>query len=80
MSVDASAHKRAEEELGDYLFSIINAARLYGLNPDTALNMTCDKFRKRFTYLEEQTLRQGRDLHDMTLEEMDKYWNEAKNM
>ena len=42
--------------------------------------MTCDKFRKRFTYLEEQTLRQGRDLHDMTFEEMDKYWNEAKNM
>ena len=69
---------RAEEELGDYLFSIINAARLYGLNPDTALNRTCDKFRRRFTYLEEQTIRKGEDLHNISLEKMNKIWDEAK--
>ena len=47
-----AAYVRAEEELGDFLFAVINAARLYGLNPDTALNRACDKFRRRFTYLE----------------------------
>lgn len=73
-----SAYYRAEEELGDYLFSIINAARLYGLNPDTALNRTCDKFRRRFTYLEEQTIRKGEDLHNISLEKMNKIWDEAK--
>lgn len=74
-----SAYYRAEGELGDYLFSVINAARLYGLNPDTALNRTCDKFRRRFTYLEEHTIRQGRSLHDMSLSEMDAIWDEAKS-
>ena len=71
----------SEEELGDFLFAVINAARLYGINPDTALNRACDKFRKfrrRFTYLEEQTLRKGRSLHDMTLAEMDAIWDEGK--
>ncbi len=68
----------AEGELGDLLFSIINAARLYDLNPDTALEQTCRKFRRRFTYLEERTIREGRSLKDMTLEEMDEIWNEAK--
>ena len=75
-----SARDRAEEELGDFLFSVVNAARLYGLNPDTALNRACDKFRRRFTYLEEQTIRKGRNLHDMTLAEMDEIWNEAKKL
>lgn len=73
-----SARDRAEEELGDFLFSVINAARLYGLNPDTALNRACDKFRRRFTYLEEHTIRQGRKLTDMTLAEMDEIWDEGK--
>lgn len=73
------AYYDAEEELGDVLFSMINAARLYGLNPDTALNRACDKFRRRFTYLEEQTIRKGRSLHDMTLAEMDAIWDEAKS-
>lgn len=68
----------SEEELGDFLFAVINAARLYGINPDTALNRACDKFRRRFTYLEEQTLRKGRSLHDMTLAEMDAIWDEGK--
>ncbi len=73
-----AAYDRAEEELGDFMFATINAARLYGIDPDTALNRACDKFRRRFTYLEENTIRQGRDLHDMTLEEMDAIWNEGK--
>ena len=73
-----SARDRAEEELGDFMFAVVNAARLYGLNPDTALNRACDKFRRRFTYLEEHTIRQGRNLTDMTLAEMDKIWDEAK--
>ena len=73
-----SARDRAEEELGDFMFAVINAARLYGLNPDTALNRACDKFRRRFTYLEESTIRKGRNLTDMTLAEMDAIWDEGK--
>ena len=72
------AYVRAEGELGDYLFAVVNAARLYGLNPDTALERTCAKFKRRFTYLEEHTIRQGRHLKDMTLAEMDAIWDEAK--
>ncbi len=77
--IPGSARDRAEEELGDFMFSVVNAARLYGLNPDTALNRACDKFRRRFTYLEEHTIRQGRNLSDMTLAEMDEIWDEAKS-
>ena len=73
-----SARDRAEEELGDFMFAVINAARLYGLNPDTALNRAWDKFRRRFTYLEENTIRKGRNLTDMTLAEMDAIWDEGK--
>ena len=73
-----AAYDRAEGELGDYLFAVVNAARLYGLNPDTALERTCAKFRRRFTYLEEHTIRQGRNLKDMSLAEMDALWDEAK--
>jgi len=73
-----AAYERAEEELGDFMFATVNAARLYGIDPDTALNKACDKFRRRFTYLEENTIRQGRDLHDMTLAEMDAIWDEGK--
>ena len=72
------ARVRAEGELGDVLFSIINAARLYGLDPEVALGRTCEKFRRRFTYLEDHTLREGRLLTDMTLAEMDAIWDEAK--
>ena len=60
------------------MFAVINAARLYCLNPDTALNRACDKFRRRFTYLEENTIRKGRNLTDMTLAEMDAIWDEGK--
>lgn len=70
----------AEKELGDLMFSVINAARLYDLNPDSALEATCKKFRRRFTYLEEHTIREGRNLREMSLEEMDAIWDEAKRM
>lgn len=69
---------RAEQELGDFLFSVVNAARLYGLNPDTALERTNMKFRKRFGYLEAQTLKKGLKLKDMTLDEMNEIWDQAK--
>ena len=69
---------KSEAEFGDFLFSVINAGRLYGINPDNALERTNQKFIRRFTYLEEHTLKQGKDLKEMPLEEMDKYWNEAK--
>ncbi|MDR0296310.1 MAG: nucleoside triphosphate pyrophosphohydrolase [Prevotellaceae bacterium] len=69
---------KAEQELGDFLFSVVNAARLYGLNPDTALERTNRKFRKRFAYLEAQTLQKGRQLKDMTLDEMNEIWEQAK--
>ena len=73
-----AAFSRAEGELGDYIFSVVNAGRLYGLNPDTALERTCAKFKRRFTYLEENTIKKGRDLKQMTLSEMDEIWDEAK--
>lgn len=70
--------EKAEVEFGDVLFSLINAARLYKINPDNALERTNHKFIRRFNYLEEHTLKQGRKLQDMTLAEMDEIWNEAK--
>ena len=70
--------ENSTRELGDFLFSVINAARLYKLNPDNALEMTNQKFIRRFNYVEDHSLKQGKSLKDMTLEEMDKLWNEAK--
>ncbi len=70
--------EKAEAEFGDLFFSMINAARLYGINPDNALERTNQKFIRRFNYLEQQTLAAGKSLKEMTLEEMDRYWNEAK--
>lgn len=69
---------KAEAEFGDLLFSLINAARLYKINPDNALERTNQKFTRRFNYLEERTLKQGRNLSDMTLAEMDEIWEQAK--
>lgn len=66
------------EELGDFLFSVINAGRLYHLNPDTALEKTNRKFISRFNYIEEHSIKIGKPLKDMTLGEMDALWNEAK--
>ena len=67
-----------ESELGDVLFSIINASRLYGIDPEAALEKTNRKFIKRFNYLEKETLVKGKSLHDMTLDEMNVIWEEAK--
>ena len=67
-----------EKEFGDLLFSLVNASRLYGVNPDNALEQTNNKFRSRFNYVEQNTIKQGRNLRDMSLEEMDALWNEAK--
>ena len=71
-------HNHAEEEFGDLLFAAVNVARMSGLNPDNALEYTNRKFIRRFNYIEEQAIAQGRSLKEMTLEEMDKLWNEAK--
>jgi len=70
--------ERATSEFGDVLFSLINAARLYHINPDNALERTNRKFIRRFTYVEEHSIRQGKPLTEMSLEEMDALWNEAK--
>lgn len=70
--------KHSTEELGDFLFSVINAARLYHLNPDNALEHTNQKFIRRFNYVEQHSIREGRPLSQMLLEEMDKLWDEAK--
>jgi XTP/dITP diphosphohydrolase len=67
-----------EKEFGDLLFSLVNAARLYKIDPEAALERTNIKFIKRFNYLEEQTLMKGKSLHDMSLAEMDVIWEEAK--
>lgn len=70
--------ENSTRELGDFLFSVINAARLYKLNPDNALEMTNQKFIRRFNYVEDHSMKHGKSLKDMTLEEMDKLWDEAK--
>ena len=70
--------ENSTKELGDFLFSVINAARLYKLNPDNALEMTNRKFINRFNYIEAHSIKIGKPLKDMTLEEMDKLWDEAK--
>ena len=78
---EAAAGASADElemEFGDLLFAVINAARLYGVDPEKALNLSSEKFRRRFTYLEEQTLRKGVSFKDLSLAQMDAIWDEAK--
>ncbi len=70
--------QKMEEEFGDFLFSVINAARLYGINPENALEKTNRKFIARFEYIEDRVKQSGRQFSDMTLEEMEEYWQEAK--
>ena len=70
--------ENSTKELGDFLFSVINAARLYHLNPDNALESTNQKFISRFGYVEEKTREQGKNMSEMTLAEMDALWDEAK--
>ena len=69
-----------EAEFGDLLFAIINASRLYGINPENALERTNRKFISRFNYLEAKVSELGKSLKDMSLAEMDKIWDEAKSL
>jgi XTP/dITP diphosphohydrolase len=78
--IEDSDMEKAESEFGDLLFSVINAARLYGVDPETALEKTNKKFIQRFNYLENKTLSNGRALNKMSLDEMNDIWEEAKHM
>jgi len=78
VEIRSENQKNMESELGDLIFSIVNAARLYEIDPESALERTNQKFIRRFNYLEDQTLLKGKSLHKMSLEEMDVYWEEAK--
>ena len=78
IEIDKEDEDRMEAEFGDLLFSIVNAARLYHVNPDNALERTNRKFIKRFTYLEKEAKQNGLNLKDMTLGEMEEIWQEAK--
>lgn len=73
-------HDRMESEMGDVLFSLINVARLYGIHPDDALERTNAKFKQRFNHIEQAAAKKGVKLKDMSLAEMDKLWNEAKQL
>ena len=77
--IDRMDPNKREGEFGDLFFSLINAARLYKINPDNALERTNQKFIRRFNYLEAHTIQQGKSLKEMSLEEMDQIWNEAKS-
>ena len=78
--LDRGDHDLAEAELGDLLFACINVARMNGLSPDNALERTNQKFIRRFNYVEESAIASGRNLKEMTLEEMDALWDEAKRL
>lgn len=78
MEIEAHDTESIESELGDVMFSIINASRLYGIDPEAALEKTNRKFIKRFNYLENETIRKGKSLHEMNLDEMNVIWEEAK--
>lgn len=76
--VESGDRARIESEFGDVFFSLVNAARLYEIDPEAALEKTNRKFIRRFNYLEKNTLQQGKSLHDMSLDEMNIIWEEAK--
>ena len=77
-SASAKSYEHMEEEFGDLMFAVINASRLYGVDPEKALSRSCSKFRSRFGYIEENTLKKGLKFSDLSLEQMDALWNEAK--
>ena len=77
--IQAMDKDRMEDEFGDFFFSLINAARLYSIDPDNALERTNQKFIQRFNYIEKRATETGKELKEMTLEEMDVFWDEAKN-
>ena len=78
VEVDKLDEKKMEEEFGDLMFSMINASRLYKINPENALEKCNQKFIRRFNYVEKKAKELGKELKDLSLEEMDEYWNEAK--
>lgn len=78
--LEAKDEERLADEMGDLFFALINACRLYGIDPEGALERTNKKFIRRFNHVEQRAEEQGRSLHDLTLEEMDGYWDEAKAM
>ncbi len=78
LEIQMQNRDQMEEEFGDLFFSLINAARLYGINPENALERTNQKFISRFNYLEEKTLKKGKSLKKMSMKEMDEIWEEAK--
>lgn len=78
VELDSGDAEKLEGEFGDLLFAVINAARLYGVNPENALEKTNRKFIRRFNHIEKMAAENGRSLRDLTLSEMDAYWNEAK--
>ncbi|MCK4748691.1 MAG: nucleoside triphosphate pyrophosphohydrolase, partial [Bacteroidales bacterium] len=78
--INGNDKTKVEDEIGDLLFSIVNAARLYDIEPETALERTNRKFIRRFKYLEQKALESGRSLKEMTLEEMEAIWQEAKSI
>lgn len=75
---DQEEKNKIEEEFGDTLFSLVNYARFIGVNPEDALEKTNKKFIRRFNYLEEESRNDGKDLSEMSLEEMETYWQQAK--
>lgn len=77
-AIESGKQEDIEAEFGDLLFSIVNASRLYGVNPENALERTNRKFIKRFNHIEECAHREGKKLRDLSLDEMDRFWNEAK--
>jgi XTP/dITP diphosphohydrolase len=78
--IDSQDQEKIEAEFGDLLFSMINYARFIGVNPEDALERTNQKFIQRFQYLETEAQKDGKKLQDMSLEEMDEYWNKAKKL
>jgi len=80
VEIDRADRDKMEDEFGDLFFAMVNAARLYGIDPETALERTNLKFTKRFNYLESQTIQKGKDLKQMSLAEMDVFWDEAKRL
>lgn len=78
--IESADADRMEEEFGDLMFSLINVARLYKINPENALERTNQKFIRRFNHVESSAKSAGKSLKDMTIEEMDKYWDEAKEL
>lgn len=77
-AVKSNKRKNTQDEFGDYLFALVNYARFIGIEPETALRGTVEKFTRRFQHIEQELQRQGKDIHDSTLEEMDMLWNDAK--